>query len=65
VGGFAWMGFAFPLTMSFWVKTFTVVDGLTEEEVDLEAYRCCRWVKWIKPIWVLRFVIQGWENVDF
>jgi hypothetical protein len=25
-----------------------VVEALSEEEVDLEVCRCCRWVKWIK-----------------
>ena len=61
VGGFAWMGFAVAGFWPFlwqrhfgrrWVKTFNVVDALTEEEVDLKAYCCCHWVKWIKPIWV-------------
>ncbi len=45
--GFAWMGFAmagFCLSFDNVVlgQTFPVVDCLTEEEVDLEAYRCCR-----------------------
>ena len=82
VGVFAWMGFAVVGFWPFlwqrhfgrcWVKTFNTVDTLTEEEVDLKAYRCCRWVKWIKLIWVCNlwfkvgkicrwvFKIWGWN----